>query len=61
MYAIIRTGGKQYNVAVGDEVLVEKLNAEVEDLRNQVAEQRHRAELAELKAEAAAEAEKEKE
>ena len=29
MYAIIRTGGKQYNVAVGDEVLVEKLNAEV--------------------------------
>lgn len=29
MYAIIRTGGKQYNVSVGDEVLVEKLNAEV--------------------------------
>ncbi len=29
MYAIIRTGGKQYKVAVGDEVLVEKLDAEV--------------------------------
>ena len=29
MYAIIRTGGKQYNVSVGDEVLVEKLNADV--------------------------------
>ena len=29
MYAIIRTGVKQYNVSVGDEVLVEKLNAEV--------------------------------
>ncbi len=29
MYAIIRTGGKQYNVSIGDEVLVEKLNAEV--------------------------------
>ena len=29
MYAIIRTGGKQYNVSGGDEVLVEKLNAEV--------------------------------
>ena len=29
MYAIILTGGKQYNVSVGDEVLVEKLNAEV--------------------------------
>ena len=27
MYAIIRTGGKQYKVAVGDEVLVEKLDA----------------------------------
>ena len=30
MYAIIQTGGKQYKVAVGDEVLVEKLNAEVD-------------------------------
>ncbi|MDO4565574.1 MAG: 50S ribosomal protein L21 [Clostridia bacterium] len=30
MYAIIQTGGKQYKVAVGDEVLVEKLDAEVE-------------------------------
>jgi len=28
MYAIIQTGGKQYKVAVGDEVLVEKLEAE---------------------------------
>jgi len=27
MYAIILTGGKQYKVAVGDEVSVEKLNA----------------------------------
>ena len=30
MYAIIQTGGKQYKVAVGDEVLVEKLNAAVD-------------------------------
>ena len=29
MYAIIQTGGKQYKVAVGDEVLVEKLDAEI--------------------------------
>ena len=29
MYAIIQTGGKQYKVQVGDEVLVEKLDAEV--------------------------------
>ena len=29
MYAIIRTGGKQYKVAAGDEVLVEKLDAQV--------------------------------
>lgn len=28
MYAIIRTGGKQYKVAAGDEILVEKLDAE---------------------------------
>jgi large subunit ribosomal protein L21 len=28
MYAIIATGGKQYKVAEGDEVMVEKLNAE---------------------------------
>ena len=27
MYAIIQTGGKQYKVAVGDEVLIEKLTA----------------------------------
>lgn len=30
MYAIIQTGGKQYKVAVGDEVSVEKLNAEID-------------------------------
>ncbi len=30
MYAIIQTGGKQYKVAVGDEVSVEKLNAAVD-------------------------------
>ena len=29
MYAIIVTGGKQYKVEVGDEILVEKLDAEV--------------------------------
>lgn len=28
MYAIIATGGKQYKVAVGDEIFVEKLDAE---------------------------------
>lgn len=27
MYAIIRTGGKQYKVEAGDEILVEKLSA----------------------------------
>ena len=31
MYAIIRTGGKQYRVQQGDEFKVEKLNAEVGD------------------------------
>ena len=31
MYAIILTGGKQYKVAVGDEVSVEKLDAAVGD------------------------------
>ena len=30
MYAIIKTGGKQYRVSVGDVVYVEKLNAEEE-------------------------------
>lgn len=30
MYAIIKTGGKQYRVSVGDVVYVEKLNAEAE-------------------------------
>lgn len=29
MYAIIATGGKQYKVAVGDEIFVEKLDAEI--------------------------------
>ncbi|MCR5610999.1 MAG: 50S ribosomal protein L21 [Clostridiales bacterium] len=29
MYAIIVTGGKQYKVEAGDEILVEKLDAEV--------------------------------
>ena len=28
MYAIIRTGGKQYKVEAGDEILVEKLDLE---------------------------------
>ena len=31
MYAVIATGGKQYRVAEGDVVRVEKLNAEVGD------------------------------
>jgi len=30
VYAIIQTGGKQYKVAAGDEVLVEKLEAAVD-------------------------------
>jgi len=30
VYAIIQTGGKQYKVEVGDEILVEKLEAEPE-------------------------------
>ena len=29
MYAVIKTGGKQYKVAVGDEIFVEKLGSEV--------------------------------
>lgn len=29
MYAIIQTGGKQYKVEAGDEILVEKLDAEL--------------------------------
>lgn len=29
MYAIIKTGGKQYRVAAGDKVVIEKLDAEV--------------------------------
>jgi large subunit ribosomal protein L21 len=31
MYAIIKTGGKQYKVAEGDTIRVEKLSAEVGD------------------------------
>ena len=31
MYAIIETGGKQYKVAVGDTIKVEKLDAKVGD------------------------------
>lgn len=31
MYAIIETGGKQYKVAVGDEVFVEKLAVEADE------------------------------
>ena len=30
MYAVIKTGGKQYSVKVGDVVFVEKLNAEAD-------------------------------
>ncbi len=30
MYAVIQTGGKQYKVEKGDEVLVEKLDADVD-------------------------------
>ncbi len=31
MYAIIKTGGKQYKVAEGDTIFVEKLDAQVDD------------------------------
>ena len=31
MYAVIKTGGKQYKVAVGDEIFVEKLDAQEGD------------------------------
>ena len=31
MYAVIKTGGKQYRVAAGDEIRVEKLPGEVGD------------------------------
>ncbi|WP_027632445.1 50S ribosomal protein L21 [Clostridium hydrogeniformans] len=30
MYAVLTTGGKQYKVAAGDVIFVEKLNAEVD-------------------------------
>ena len=32
MYAIVRTGGKQYQVACGDQLRVEKLNGNVGDI-----------------------------
>lgn len=32
MYAIIRTGGKQYQVACGDQLRVEKINGNVGDV-----------------------------
>jgi large subunit ribosomal protein L21 len=31
MFAVIQTGGKQYKVCVGDEILVEKLDGQVGD------------------------------
>ncbi len=31
MYAIIKTGGKQYKVSVGDELFIEKLDVEAGD------------------------------
>ena len=31
MYAIIQTGGKQYKVETGDQILIEKLAAEVDE------------------------------
>lgn len=31
MYAIVKTGGKQYQVAVGDQLMVEKLEGNVGD------------------------------
>ena len=31
MYAIVKTGGKQYKVAAGDKINIEKLDAEVGD------------------------------
>ena len=31
MYAIIKTGGKQFRVAEGDELFIEKLNAEADE------------------------------
>ena len=38
MYAIIKTGGKQYRVAEGDFLKVETLNAAEEILRKEAAE-----------------------
>ena len=32
MYAVIKVGGKQYRVSEGDEIFVEKLNANTDDV-----------------------------
>ena len=32
MYAVIKVGGKQYRVSEGDEIFVEKLNANTGDV-----------------------------
>ena len=34
MFAVIKTGGKQYRVQVGDVIYVEKMNAEVDSVVN---------------------------
>lgn len=34
MFAVIKTGGKQYRVQVGDVIYVEKMNAEVDTMVN---------------------------
>ena len=34
MYAVIKTGGKQYKVSVGDEIFVEKLEGEAGSIRH---------------------------
>ncbi len=34
MYAIVKTGGKQYKVSVGDEIYVEKLESDAGDTVN---------------------------
>lgn len=34
MFAVIKTGGKQYRVQVGDVIYVEKMNAEVDSMVN---------------------------
>ena len=32
MYAVIKVGGKQYRVSEGDEIFVEKINANSDDV-----------------------------